>query len=243
MTAEIRIGCAGWNVPAAAGQFFPADGSHLERYASVFNCVEINSSFYRAHRPATYARWRDSVPERFRFSVKLPRSITHQARLVACDALLQAFAQEAGALQHKLGCILVQLPPSLQFDQPVAAHFFDRLRRWLAAPVVCEPRHPSWATGAAVALMEQAGVSYVRADPVVVAPAASLEPQVRYHRLHGAPVIYRSDYAPSCLDALAASLLQARREERTAWCVFDNTAEGAAVPDALSLLSRIKPAA
>ena len=77
----IRIGCAGWNLPKAHADAFPPEGSHLERYAGVFDSVEINSSFYRSHRAQTYARWAASVPPTFRFAVKLPCTITHAHRL------------------------------------------------------------------------------------------------------------------------------------------------------------------
>ena len=74
-----RIGCAGWSIHKDAAAAFPVEGSHLERYARVFPAVEINSSFYRPHKPETYARWADSVPDGFRFAVKVPRAITHGA--------------------------------------------------------------------------------------------------------------------------------------------------------------------
>ena len=65
-----------WSIPKAYGVPFPPSGSHLERYGAVFNAVEINSSFYRPHRTATYERWAASVPEDFRFAVKVPKSAT-----------------------------------------------------------------------------------------------------------------------------------------------------------------------
>ncbi|HEY9423039.1 MAG TPA: DUF72 domain-containing protein, partial [Thermoanaerobaculia bacterium] len=78
---RILVGCAGWSLPRAEQAEFPETGSHLERYASRFGAVEINSSFHRPHRPATYARWSASVPASFRFSVKVPKTITHGLRL------------------------------------------------------------------------------------------------------------------------------------------------------------------
>ena len=78
----VRVGTAGWALPVAFRDQFPADGSHLARYASVFGAVEINSSFYRAHLRSTYSRWAASVPEDFRFSVKMPKTITHSYRSV-----------------------------------------------------------------------------------------------------------------------------------------------------------------
>ncbi|MDB5842382.1 MAG: hypothetical protein JWQ23_4334 [Herminiimonas sp.] len=240
MSGKILIGCAGWSVPSAAGASFPAQGSHLERYGAVFNCVEINTSFYRPHRPDTYARWRDSVPDDFRFSVKVPRTITHQARLKDSEALLDRFLAEAGNLEQKLGCLLVQLPPSLQFDEEIVSHFFALLRTRVTLPVVCEPRHATWGNAAAGAVLARAGVAYAEADPVVVNPAATdTRPEIVYVRLHGSPDIYRSSYPEETLAAVAVSLAAAAAAGQQAWCIFDNTANGAAVPNALSLRARL----
>src|SRR5688572_19432683 len=117
MTAsEFRIGCAGWSIPREHAAEFPVEGTHLQRYAQRFPAVEINSSFYRPHRPETYARWAASTPDGFRFAVKVPREITHTRRLREVDEPLERFLAEAGALGEKLGPLLVQLPPSLQFE-------------------------------------------------------------------------------------------------------------------------------
>src|SRR5438067_5165479 len=105
------VGCAGWGIHKDVAGRFPPEGSQLERYAAVFPAVEINSSFYRPHQPATYARWAASVPPGFRFSVELPKAISHEARLRDADALLDRFAFEVNHLGAKLGCVLVQLPP------------------------------------------------------------------------------------------------------------------------------------
>ena len=88
----------------------------MQRYATRVNCVEINSSFYRPHNCATYQRRAGSVPADFRFSAKLPRAITHERRLVACEPLIAEFIGQAQGLGPRLGCLLVQLPPSLMFN-------------------------------------------------------------------------------------------------------------------------------
>ena len=87
----VRVGRAGWSLPGAVIADFPADGSHLQRYAGRLSCVEINSSFYRPYRAATYERWAQSVPDDFRFSVKLPRAITHDGQLRNAGAQLDDF--------------------------------------------------------------------------------------------------------------------------------------------------------
>jgi hypothetical protein len=144
--AAIRIGTAGWSIPKEHAAPFPTLGSHLERYAAVFNAVEINSSFYRPHRPATYERWAASVPQSFRFSVKIPKTVTHERRLKGASDLLERFLSEVNNLGPKLGPLLVQLPPSLAFETGTSDAFLRGLRSRAAGSIVCEPRHRSWFT-------------------------------------------------------------------------------------------------
>jgi len=233
--APVRVGCAGWSLPRLLWPQFPADGTHLQRYAARLNAVEINSSFYRPHQPATYARWAASVPAHFRFSVKLPKAITHQRRLVDCAGLLDGFLAEAGGLGARLGCLLVQLPPSLAFDAAVAQEFLRALRQRHGGPVALEPRHASWFGAQADALLQGAQVARVLADPPVHAAgrAPGGHAGLVYARLHGAPRMYYSAYEPAVLDALAPRLQAAAASGAEVWCIFDNTAEGAAVADAL----------
>lgn len=235
------MGCAGWALPREAQAGFPAEGSHLARYAVRFPAVEINSSFHRPHRPSTYARWAAETPADFRFAAKLPRAITHRLRLVDAAAPLAAFLGEVGALGSKLAVLLVQLPPSLPFDAAVAARFFAALAEGAAAAVVCEPRHPTWFEPAADALLAGAGVARVAADPACV-PAAAVPggaPGLAYYRLHGSPRTYYSAYSADCIARLAVRLREGAEAGREVWCIFDNTAAGAAVPNALELLSAL----
>jgi uncharacterized protein YecE (DUF72 family) len=232
----IRIGCAGWALPAPAGAPFAGEGSHLERYARVFPVTEINSSFHRPHRESTYARWAASTPEGFRFSVKIPKTITHVARLVDAKALLDEFMSPLRGLGARLGCLLVQLPPKLEFDAAVARRFLGMLRKRHEHAIAVEPRNASWFEPRAEALLADLGIARVAADPARTAAAA--EPggsgSFAYYRLHGSPRMYYSAYDDAWLDALAARLAR----HREAWCIFDNTAGRAAVPNALHLLNR-----
>jgi uncharacterized protein YecE (DUF72 family) len=227
----LRIGTAGWSVPKTSAAF-PAQGSMLERYAAVFSAVEINSSFYRRHRPDTWQRWHDSVPEHFAFSVKMPRTITHDAALAAPQADLDTFISDLVPLGRKLGAVLIQLPPKLHFELPVADAFVAALRERAAVPAFIEPRHESWATAEASDLLDRYAISRVLADPQLASlrREASVAPQ--YLRLHGSPRIYYSAYADSDLDDYANLL---RGAQTPAWCIFDNTASGAAIDDALRL--------
>src|SRR5687767_11695014 len=124
----IRIGTAGWSIPRASAFRFQAQGTHLERYARVLRCAEINSSFYRPHTAATYAKWRQSTPPDFRFAVKMPRLITHERKLQDAHEPLLAFLAQTDGLAEKRGPVLVQLPPSLSFEGAVVTQFLDVLR-------------------------------------------------------------------------------------------------------------------
>ncbi|TRW16957.1 DUF72 domain-containing protein [Glacieibacterium frigidum] len=240
MTGSCRIGTAGWSIPGAVAGAFPDAGSHLERYATVFPAVEINSSFHRPHRRSTYERWAAATPANFRFAVKLPKQISHVLRLVDAEAPLATFLDEAGGLGDRLGVLLLQLPPKLAFDEGIAAAFFEMLqaRRPGGAALVCEPRHASWFTPDAEACLTDHEVARVAADPVL-APGGERPggwPGLAYHRLHGSPRVYHSAYGPERLDALAATFTPA-----DTWCIFDNTASSAATGDALYLQSLVSP--
>src|ERR1700761_5351417 len=125
---ERRIGTAGWSIPASERDHFASAGTLLERYARTFTCVEINSSFYRPHRQSTYERWAAAVPADFRFSLKVPKTITHEHRLAGTDDLLARFLTESGALGAKRDVLLVQLPPSLAFETQTAEQFWRAFR-------------------------------------------------------------------------------------------------------------------
>ena len=237
------IGTAGWSIARKDAGSFPAEGTALERYSRVFDGVEVNSSFHRAHRASTWARWAASVPERFRFAVKIPKTITHQARLVDADGLIAHFAQEVEPLGEKLALLLVQLPPKLSFDTGVVELFFANLRETFDAEVVCEPRNATWFTDEADTVLKQLRVARAAADPALGAAAAVPGGwrDTAYWRLHGSPDMYRSSYAEEAIDLYARQIRAAVRQGLDAWCMFDNTAASAATGNALSLMSKLPP--
>ena len=236
--AAIRIGCAGWSIATRQAHAFGEGDSLLARYATRLDVVEINSTFHRAHQPKTFERWAATVPRDFRFSVKLPRTITHDARLVRTNDPMAAFAEQVAGLGHKLGGVLVQLPPSLVFDARTAGNFFRVLRRHFDdVPVACEPRHASWFAPAVANAWERFDIARVAADPPK--PEGAALPggagAWRYWRLHGTPRMYYSAYDETRLVALADELRRHGTPKRPAWCIFDNTAHSHATENALRL--------
>lgn len=242
MPVSIRVGTAGWSIPRALQDDFPEEGSHLERYAARLPVAEINSSFHRPHRRQTYERWAASVGPDFRFAVKMPKAITHVGRLLDVDEPLRRFAGEITGLGEKLGPLLVQLPPSLVFEAGVVDAFARQLREVIPAQTVIEPRHPSWFEDDADALLASHRIARVAADPPPV-PAAATPGGWRglaYFRLHGTPVIYRSDYSAAHIAVQAAEATSAAAEAHSVWVIYDNTATSAATGNALEFASLLK---
>ncbi|ATE64476.1 DUF72 domain-containing protein [Rhizorhabdus dicambivorans] len=239
------IGTAGWAIPRGEAARFPAEGTGLERYARRLGGVEVNSSFYRPHRGSTWARWAASVPADFRFSVKIPKAITHEAKLVGADAAIAQFCSEVEGLGPKLAVLLVQLPPRLAFDEAVCRAFFPTLRAHsTAARIVCEPRNPSWFTEHADGVLSDLRVARVGADPALSEEAARPGGWrgFRYRRLHGSPAMYRSPYSSEALAGYAGQIAAELAEGVESWCIFDNTVTGAALGDALALEAAIRDA-
>ena len=234
---RFHIGTAAWANPPSEKSRRPAGKSHLDHYASLFNSVEINSSFYRSHQHSTYVRWRDGTPAKFSFAVKLPRSVTHEGALRNFRKELTQFLDEVSGLASKLHVILVQLPASLAFDAGVAVRFFKSLTAACSARVACEPRHASWFTQSAETVLQRYDIARVAADPAR-APNADLPGGSRklvYYRLHGSPRMYYSAYSAEYLAQVAKDMLGLSAQTREVWCVFDNTARYEAWPNAQQL--------
>jgi uncharacterized protein YecE (DUF72 family) len=239
----IVVGTSGWSIPRACADGFSGEGTHLVRYAHRLRGTEINSSFYRPHAPATYARWAAATPPGFRFAVKLPKAITHELKLARARVPLERFLDETSGLGDRRGPILIQLPPALAFDARVVGRFLTLLRARHDGPVVCEPRHATWASPAADALLSSHRVARVAADPPRFAEAALPGgwPGCVYYRLHGSPRPYWSRYDPLRLGAWADALRRVPAGVE-AWCVFDNTASGAALQNAVEIDRLLRPA-
>lgn len=240
----IHIGTAGWVVPKLHAQAVAPNGSHLERYASVMNCVEINSTFYRPHLARTFERWAATTPDDFRFAVKLSKVVTHGAKLCRCGAELVAFFDNVRPLGEKLGPVLVQLPPKLAFDEGTAREFLETMRELHSGPVVIEPRNASWFAPTVERLLKEFEVARAMADPPQGSALAG-EPGgwtgLRYYRLHGSPRKYWSEYGEDFLQALAKRIKSEKRAKEV-WVIFDNTASNHALGNAITLRKMLSDA-
>lgn len=235
MNAPIRIGTSGWSYAGWRGKFYPrglAAARWLAHYAGLFDTVELNATFYRLPAPEQFAKWAAQVPDGFLFSVKASRQITHLHRLKNCCEPLAHFFGAARALGPKLGPILYQLPPTLQFDPPLLAGFASLLPQDLAH--VVEFRHVSWFCEEAIDILRRHRVALCVSDlPECAAPALVTAPPA-YLRLHGGRR-YRENYPPAALRQTAAQLRLWRKEGVPAFVYFNNTAAAHALRNAQSL--------
>jgi uncharacterized protein YecE (DUF72 family) len=163
--------------------------------------------------------------------------VSHECALRHYRAELRQFLGEVEGLGDKLQAILVQLPASLAFEAGIASRFFKSLTGACACHIVCEPRHASWFTDRADALLRRYGVARVAADPAKAPGGGSPGgcKRLAYYRLHGSPKIYYSAYSSDFLSQLAAQIKALGSRTTEVCCVFDNTARYEAWSNALQL--------
>ena len=146
--SPVYVGCPLWGHAGWVGRFYTADArpaDFLRQYASVFNAVEGNTTFYSLPSADAVARWSDVAPAHFRFSFKLPREITHTRLLDGCSDVALHFLDRMAPLGDRLGPLLLQLPPIFGPDRlGFLDRFLDGLPEDIAVAV--EPRHPRFFT-------------------------------------------------------------------------------------------------
>ena len=119
---QYYVGCSGWSYSAWQGPFYPANldnSKWLTYYASVFDYVEIDSSFYKTPNLFMVKNWYKKTPDNFRFTAKFPKSITHDKRLVCAHKELEYFFKSISGLDNKILALLIQLPPSLNITEGI----------------------------------------------------------------------------------------------------------------------------
>jgi uncharacterized protein YecE (DUF72 family) len=170
----------------------------------------------------------------------MPRKITHDLKLQDAREPFITFLTQTDGLADKRGPLLFQLPPSLSFDGPVVTSFLEMVRGVYDGPIACEPRHATWFSPLVGSLLERYRISRAAADPPP-APEATTPAAwagIAYFRLHGSPRTYWSRYDENAIAALAATIGKIATAEQV-WCVFDNTASGAAIENAWELRERM----
>ena len=233
---EIRIGCSGWNYRHWRGLFYPerlAATHWFAHYATFFDTVEVNNSYYRLPEAATFAAWRDAAPPDFVYAVKASRFLTHQKKLKDPDEPIERLVGRARHLGDRLGPLLYQLPPRWRLDLGRLRDFVERLPRDVVH--VLEFREPSWMTDPVFALLDAKGISFCTHDiPGLDVPRIAIGP-VAYVRFHGTAGKYIGRYPPEVLAAWHAWMTAQAADGRRVFAYFNNDIHGHAIEDALAL--------
>ncbi|WP_312509907.1 DUF72 domain-containing protein [Chryseobacterium culicis] len=238
---NLYIGCSGFYNNDWKGSLYPEDAKSkdfLSLYSNTFNAVEINSTFYRKPTPKTLLKWHGETPDDFRFFIKIPKSITHQSRLENCKEEVALFCSHIQShLKDKLSGFLYQLPPSFKnipenIDR--ITHNIDR--RFLN---VIEFRNRSWWQKELFDLLQKQNIVFSGVSFPGDLPEDFIinHPEVFYYRLHGKPVLYKSEYSKEVIENLAEKI---KKLPQTSFIFFNNTWGTAAINNSLYLKSMVE---
>lgn len=239
--SRLHIGTSGYQYDHWRGVFYPDDlpkKRWFERYAEVFDCVEINNTFYNLPEAKTFDAWRERTPPGFRYALKFSRYATHMKKLKDPEPIVRRFVEHAERLKGFLGPILVQLPPHWNVDLGRLDSFLktcpDRLR-W-----AIEFRDRSWLCDRVFDLLRQYHVALCIHDLIDDHPRILTADWI-YLRFHG--VDYSHPYSPQALTARARSIQSFLGQGIDVYAFFNNDAHGHAVRNAQDLERYVTSAA
>jgi uncharacterized protein YecE (DUF72 family) len=232
------VGTSGWSYAHWDGVLYPPGtppARRLDLYTREFGTVELNASFYRWPREASFASWRRRLPDGFRMSVKAPRGLTHAKKLYAPEVWADRITRSWHELLDRRGVLLVQLPPAMVRDDARLDWFLGRLPWWV--PVAVELRHPSWHDDEVFGLLERHGASYVVMSGAGLPCVLRATAQVVYVRLHGPSRehLYAGSYPEHDLAWWADRIREWESSGHEVYAYFNNDGDGNAVRDARRL--------
>ena len=239
---SVRVGTSGWHYDHWAGVFYPeglAEARRLEHYATVFDLVEANSTFYRLPPESTLAGWRDAVPDGFCFAVKASRYLTHMKKLKDPEEPLRRFLDRVETLGDRLGPILFQLPPEWKPNVERLGAFLERLPR--RHRYAFELRDERWHEDAVLDTLRRHDAAFCIFDLAGATSDSHVTADMVYLRLHGpSEERYAGSYSDADLDGWAERIAAWRDAGRDVVVAFDNDQAGNAPRDARRLLGRVR---
>jgi uncharacterized protein YecE (DUF72 family) len=240
MTAEVRIGCSGWQYKHWRGDFYPAElpaGRWFGHYARTFDTVEINNTFYRLPEAATFDTWREQAAANFLYAVKASRFLTHMKKLKDPEDPLARFFDNATHLGPRLGPILYQLPPRWPVNLERLEHFLRALPKRQRHTI--EFREPSWYDERVYALLHKYKVALCLHDMRGSESPRIVPGRFIYVRFHFGSQKYGGRYDDRRLDEWADWLAERCAEGLDVFAYFNNDVGGHAPRDAVRLRDRI----
>ncbi|UCC48455.1 MAG: DUF72 domain-containing protein [Gemmatimonadota bacterium] len=238
MSARTWVGTSGWHYRDWRGRFYPEDlasGAWLDFYSRQFSTAEINNSFYQLPKPETWAKWRETVPSDFLFSVKAHRLITHQKKLKDGSGYLENFLEHASLLGDRLGPVLFQLPGTWHANPARLAGFVERLPQ-TGARYVFEFRHESWLAGGILDVLRSRNIAFCCFDMPGLSWPVLATADFAYMRFHGAgQVKYAGRYHKNTLKRWARVLRELTQTVDELFVYFNNDFQAHAVDNACTL--------
>lgn len=241
MSATVLVGTSGFSYNHWQSVFYPeglSKAKWLEFYATHFNTVELNNTFYRLPSEAAFEKWRNTTPDNFVFAVKVSRFITHIKRLKDIAEPLETFLSRARILGEKLGSLLYQLPPGMHRNDERLESFLSILPEGLRH--VFEFRHQSWLVDEVFSLLRKYNAGFCVFDmPDMTCPLIATA-DYAYIRFHGSTGLYWSCYSDDELKSWARRLAGLAANLQTIYIYFNNDAGGYALQNAVTLRGLLK---
>lgn len=238
-----HIGCSGFLYREWKEHFYPdklPQRLWFEHYASVFDTLELNVTFYRFPQLKSLQKWYDTSPAHFSFSLKVPRLITHYKQMKDCEGLLDDFYStvEEG-LKEKLGCVLFQFPPKFIYTEERLQLIIKNMRPGIRN--VVELRDKSWWGKKIFNILKEHNIIFSGiSHPTLPDHQEPLfNNEVAYYRFHGIPKLFYSAYSDADLKAVADEILK-KKELKEVFVYFNNTATPAAIKNALWLREYVR---
>lgn len=217
------VGTSGWSFNNWRGIFYPENlpkSEWLKFYSNFFNCVEVNSTFYRNFAQSTYKKWVKSVPDDFRFILKVPKEVTHNKRLISVQQDIFTFLESIQPLGSKLGLVLLQFPPSFKIE---FHSFMEALQTFQEkVNVAIELRNIYGFAQDTIEILINNNYTIVNADSPKIKMSHLLTSQTMYYRLHGKPELHKSSYSNSELQELVDILFALKSRIKDAYIIFNN---------------------
>ncbi|MDP9164642.1 MAG: DUF72 domain-containing protein [Actinomycetota bacterium] len=239
----VRIGTSGWSYDHWADVLYRPGlpvARRLARYVEVFDTVELNASFYRWPRDATFASWRNRLPEGFTMAVKVHRGLSHFRRLSGPEEWIDRIRRCWDALGDRHEAIMVQLHPQMSRDDGRLDAFLQQVPRDIR--VALELRHPTWDAEPVYELLAKHGAAYVVMSGAGLRRVLRATSDLVYVRLHGpGDGLYEGSYPDDELRWWADRIAAWQEEDRRVVVYFNNDLGGHAVRNALRLRELVAP--